>query len=188
MVLRERASLIVELSLAIVAVTATLAFVARQSSVPARYGEQNRRGVCLDLPAVPSFDRRTIHVEVPPDMPPIELSVITTTDVGTDEAELRMQLADAARIGMAASSSIEQRFEALVVARRLDLVLATGNAHELATALASVTPKAATAYVSRNDYAHAQIAVTTAESLGLGDDANIRAVRRHLNSKPAFDF
>jgi len=184
MVLRERASLIVELGLAIVAATATLAFVATQRSVPAR---GNHRSVCVDLPAVPAFEQRTIHVDVPPDMPPIQLG-ITTADVGTDEAELLRQLTDATRTGMAAEASIEQRFEALVLARRLDLVLAAGHADELAAALAGVAPNAATAYVSKHDYAHAQIALTTAESLGLGDDATIRAVRRQLNSKPAFDF
>ena len=134
MVLRERASLIVELGLAIVAATATLAFVATQRSVPAR---GNHRSVCVDLPAVPAFEQRTIHVDVPPDMPPIQLG-ITTADVGTDEAELLRQLTDATRTGMAAEASIEQRFEALVLARRLDLVLAAGHADELAAALAGV--------------------------------------------------
>ena len=109
----------------------------------------------------------------------------TIRTAGTDDPRLA-PLADTFP-SVAPGGPITERFNALVIARRDDLVLGGAFADELSRALADLCPKAAIGFMAQKDYDHAQLALAIGESLGI-DDANIRAVRhalehRHLELK-----
>jgi hypothetical protein len=189
MVLRERAWVIVEL---IVAATAT-ALLALVPAAPARVEPSVLR---VDVPSdTPAIQVRTT-AQIDPNADAIAradalyrdehfmaaANVLRATHDPTLEplAELYAELARTFDLGTVRVLPYNERFEALVVARRLDLALGGAFADKLVTSLADVAPKTAIYYVAYGDLEHAQLAVQTAENVGKGDDDNIKAVRRHL--------
>jgi hypothetical protein len=190
MLLRERASMVIEL---VAVIAATTLVIATRPEVRE-----------LREPAI-------IYVDAPIDTPPIQLRTTANINTSADAtaradalyrdkhfiaaanalrvtrdheleplAQLYVALSNAYDLGMLPGGRVDERFEALVVARRLDLALGGAFADELVARLAIESPKAAIAYISRGALEEAQIAVETAESLGQANDNNVKAVRRYL--------
>jgi hypothetical protein len=192
MVLRERAWVIVDL---IIAATAT-ALLALVPAAPAAVEPAVLRiDVPSDTPAIQV--RTTTRVDPSADavaradalyrdrhfMAAANLLRATHDPALEPLAELYAELARTFDLGTVRSLPYNERFEALVVARRLDLALGGAFADTLVTSLADVAPRTAIYYVAYGDLEHAQLAVETAENIGKGDDVNIKAVRRHLAYK-----
>jgi hypothetical protein len=196
MQLRERASVVVELVIASVAVVClVLAPRATPQDTPRIHPLTHRCQVdvppATEAPAPKVVDPAGTIEMVLPEADALyrarqfgEAAQVARTAAEHDAryrsvAELYIQFSHAWDIAMMPAARTIDAFEALREARKLDVVLGGVYAGELDATLVRIAPRAAISYAASHRVDEAELAVSVAESLGVESD-NVKAVRAWL--------